>query len=181
MNPEDVAELVLMAAVIPLWVLAGLVDWWCHRRTAIERTSGWRENAFHWLLLAQVGIALLTVALLEIDAAVLLLVLAAFLMHEASTFIELRYVVPLREVRPLEQMVHSFMEILPLVVLALLAVLRWDQVAALAGAGAPDFSLRAKGEPWPAAYLASLALAVLLLNVLPLAEEGVRCWRARSG
>jgi len=175
---EDAARLVLMAVVIPLWVLAGLVDWWCHRRTAIERTSGWPENAFHWLLLAEAGVALLAAALLEIDAAVLLLAFAAFLVHEATTFIELRYVVPLREVRPLEQMVHSFMEILPLLLLALLAVMRWDQVAALVGGGTPEFALRLKERPWPPAYLAGMGLAVLLLNVVPLAEEGVRCWRA---
>ena len=181
MRPEDAAELLLMAAVLPLWIAAGLADWWCHRRTAIERTSGSPENAFHWLLLAESGIALLAVALLEIDAAVLVLVFAAFLAHEATTFIELRYVVPLREVRPLEQMVHSFMEILPLVLLALVAVMRWDEVLALFGqGGAPDFTLRPKDAPWPAGYLAGLGLAVLLLNVLPMAEEGVRCWRARA-
>lgn len=173
------AELVLMAGIIPLWILAGLADWWCHRRTAIERTSGWRENAFHWLLLAEGGVALLATALLEIDAAVLLLVLAAFLAHEVTTYIELRYTVPRREVRPIEQMVHSFMEILPLAVLGLLAVIAWEQVPALFGAGIPDFVLRPKKEPWPAGYLLGAGAAVLLLNVLPMAEEGVRCWRER--
>jgi hypothetical protein len=179
MSLEDGAELLLMAVVIPLWIAAGLVDWWCHRRTAIERTAGGTENVFHWILLGEAGIALVAVALLEVDAAVLLLVFAAFLAHEITTFIELRYVVPLREVRPLEQMVHSFMEILPLLVLALLAVMRWDQVLALFGAGAPDFDLLAKAQPWPPAYLAGMGLAVLVFNVLPMAEEGLRCWRAR--
>lgn len=178
MNAAAAAELVLMAGIVPLWILAGLADWWCHRRTAIERTSGWRENAFHWLLLAEGGVALVATALLEIDAAVLL-VLAAFLAHEATTYIELRYTVPRREVRPLEQMVHSFMEILPLALLGVLAVIGWDDVQALFGAGAPDFGLRLKEQPWPASYLLGVAVAVLLLNVLPMAEEGVRCWRAR--
>ena len=179
MNGLHAAELVLMAGMIPLWILAGLADWWCHRRTAIERTSGWRENAFHWLLLAEGGVALLATALLEIDAAVLLLVLAAFLAHEVTTYIELRYTVPRREVRPIEQMVHSFMEILPLAVLGLLAVIAWEQVLALFGAGVPDFALRPKKKPWPAGYLLGAGAAVLLLNVLPMAEEGVRCWRER--
>lgn len=179
MNAPHAAELVLMAAVIPLWILAGLADWGCHRGAAIERTSGWRENAFHWLLLAEGGVALLATALLEIDAAVLLLVFAAFLAHEATTYIELRYTVPRREVRPIEQMVHSFMEILPLAVLGLLAVIGWEQVVALFGAGIPDFALRPKKDPWPAGYLLGAGAAVLLLNVLPMAEEGARCWRER--
>ena len=179
MRMQEAAELLLMWAVVPLWILAGLADWWCHRRTDIARTSGRTENAFHWLLLGEAGIGLLAVALLEINAAVLVLVFAAFLAHEATTFVELHYTVPRREVRPFEQMVHSFMEILPLLVLAVVAVMQWDEVLALFDAGgAPDFALRAKNPPWPAGYLVGMAAAVLALNVVPMAEEGVRCWRA---
>lgn len=169
-----------MVAVIPLWIAAGLADWWCHRRTAIEHTSGLPENAFHWLLLAEGGVALLAVALLEPDGAVLLLVFAAFLAHEVTTFVELRYTVPLRAVRPGEQMVHSFMELLPLLILALLAMIRWDQVLAFFDGGEPDLSLQLKYTPWPATYLAGAALAVLLFNVLPMLEESLRCARARA-
>lgn len=176
---QDAARWLLMYAVMPVWIVAGLVDWWCHRRTGIERTSGLPENLFHWLLFAEMGAALLAVGLLEINAAVLMVVFAAFLAHEATTFVELRYTVPRREVRPFEQMVHSFMEILPLVVLALLAVMAWDQVLALFGAGAPDFSLQPKAEPWPPAYLLGTAAAVGSFNILPLAEEGLRCLRNR--
>lgn len=179
MNVEDGVRLALMALVMPLWVLAGLADWWSHRRTRIERTSGLRENLFHWLLLAEGGLVLVPAALLEVDAGVLLLVFAGFLAHEATTFVELRYTVPRRVVRPSEQMVHSFMEILPLAVLALLAATRWDEALALFGAGTPDFGLRLKPRPWPAAYLVGLVGAVALLNVLPLAEEGLRCRRER--
>jgi hypothetical protein len=179
MSAADAAEALLMYAVVPLWIAAGLADWACHRRTAIERTSGLPENAFHWLLLAEGGVALLAVALLEIDAAVLLVVVAAFVAHEATTYVELRYTVPRREVRPLEQMVHSFMEILPLAMLGVVAVLAWDQVLALFH-GTAQFALRPKQDPWPLRYLAGIAAAVLLLNVLPMAEEGVRCWRARA-
>ena len=179
MSAAEAAEALLMFAVVPLWIAAGLADWWCHRRTAIERTSGWPESVFHWILFAQGGVVLVAAAFLEVTAGVLLLVAAAFLAHEATTWIELRYVVPLREVRPVEQMVHSFMEILPLVVLALLALADWDQALALAGAGAPDFDLRAKEAPWPAAYLLAAGAAVLAFNALPLAEEALRCLRAR--
>ena len=176
------AQLVLMVVVIPLWIGMGLVDWWCHRRTRIEDTSGVPENVFHWFLLAEGGLALLATALLEINAAVLLLVFAAFLAHELTTFVELRYAVPRREVQPFEQMVHSFMEILPLLVLALLAVLAWTEALALFDEeAAPDFSLRTKVDPWPPAYLAAVTVAVTLFNLLPLAEEALRCLRAPRG
>ena len=180
MTPQDGARLLLMGGVVPLWILAGLADWWCHRRTAIERTSGLRENLFHWLLFAEAGMALGAVAVLEVNAALLLLVSAAFLLHEGTTFIELRYTVPRREVAPLEQMIHSFMEILPLLLLGLLAVIGWDQGQALFDGGRADFALRATRTPWPPAYLLAVAGSVLLFNVLPMAEESVRCWRARG-
>ena len=175
------AEILLMAVVVPLWIAAGLADWWCHRRTRIEQTSGLRENLFHWALLAQAGVALAAAALLEVTAGVLLLAVAAFLAHEATTHAELRYTVPKREVRVGEQMVHSFMEILPLVLVLVLAVAGWPQVQALFGAGDADFGFRPKVQPWPAAWLLGAAAAVAAFNVLPVAEETRRCLRARAG
>lgn len=176
---SNAAELLVMAVVVPLWIAAGLADWWCHRRTHIAHTSGLRENLFHWVLLAQGGIALLAAALLEVTAGVLVLVFAAFLAHEATTYVELRYTVPRREVRPGEQMVHSFMEILPLALLVLLAVIGREQVQALFGAGDADLALRPKPQPWPAGWLAGAGVAVMAFNVLPMAEESLRCLRAR--
>lgn len=177
---EDLARALLMFAVVPLWVAAGTADWACHRRTRIASTSGLPENLFHWLLLAQGGALLLAVALLEITAGVLLLGFALFLAHELTTWIELRYTVPRRDVRPIEQMVHSFMEILPLAILLLAGVGAGGQVLALAGEGVPDFGLRPKAQPWPPAYLLGLAAAVLSFNLVPMAEETLRCVRARG-
>lgn len=179
MSAEEAARLILMDALVPLWIAAGLADWWCHRRTVIEATSGWTENAFHWVLLAEAGLALAAVALLELNAGTLLLVFAAFLAHELTTYVELRFTWRRREIGPFEQMVHSFMELLPLLLLALVAVMGWEQVLALFGDAPLDLALRPKEQPWPVAYLAAAAAAVILLNVLPLAEEGLRCLRAR--
>jgi hypothetical protein len=162
MSAQEAARAVLMGGVVPLWILSGLVDWACHRRTAIERTSGWRENAFHWVLLAEGGVALVATALLEPGATLLLVVLGAFVAHELTTYVELRYTAPRREIRPFEQMVHSFMEILPLALLGLLAVLAAGNAQA----------------QWPAEYLVGVGVAVLVLNVLPMAEESWRCLRA---
>ncbi len=166
------ARLVLMYAVFPLWVAAGLADWACHRRTAIARTGGLPENLFHWLLFAEIGIGLLAVAFLEINGAVLALVFAVFLVHELTVWLELRYAAPRREIRPTEQMVHSFMELLPLVSLALLLP--------LAEGKAGDFSLRWKEQPWSGAYLLGALLLALVFNALPLAQESFSCLRART-
>ena len=42
-SAQDAARWLLMYGVMPLWIVAGLADWWCHRRTGIERTSGLRR------------------------------------------------------------------------------------------------------------------------------------------
>lgn len=175
------AALLLIVVVFPLWIAAGLADWACHRATRIESTSGLTENLLHWVLLAQAGTAVLAMALLEINAAVLLIFLGAFLLHELTVWLELRYTVPRRNVRPIEQMVHSFEELLPLAALILLGAVAWDQALALVGAGGEpaDFGLRWKEQPLPPALLLGGTAAVLLFNVLPLAQETAACLRAR--
>lgn len=167
----------LMVLVLPLWVLAGLADWACHRRTRIELTGGLRESAFHWLMFLQMGLAVLAALFLEINAAVLVLGALLFLAHEFTTWLELRYVVGRRELRPLEQMVHSFLELLPLAGLLLLAVLFFQgQGGADPG---PAWTLRLKPSPLPTGYLVAALCGVAGLNGLPLVEESWRCIRAR--
>lgn len=177
----DVALAVLMYAVIPLWIAAGTADWLCHRATRIQDTAGLAENLMHWLMFAQVGAGLLLMAFVEVNGLVLAGMAAVFLLHEATVYVELRYVAGRRELRPAEQMVHSFMELLPLVTLALLCVLAANTLALWWGGHGLDMAGRPKREPWPASYLAATAAGVFLFNVLPLAEETWRCLRARRG
>src|SRR5437660_8239774 len=120
---RDAAVFLLMYVVYPLWVVAGFADWACHARTSIATTSGLKENALHWVMYAEIGVGMVAVALFEIDAAVLAIVLAVLIVHEATVYWDLHYSAPRREVGPLEQMVHSFLELLPLVSLALLVVI----------------------------------------------------------
>src|SRR5215212_6714061 len=129
------ASFILMYLVFPLWVAAGFADWLCHRRTDIAHTSGLKENLLHLLMFAEIGVAMVAVALFEINAVVLLLVLAVFFVHQATVYCDLDYSTLVRDVGPSEQMVHSFLELLPLLSLALLAVLAWPQAQALVGRG----------------------------------------------
>ena len=175
------AALLAVGAVFPLWVAAGLADWACHRATRIAATSGLRENLLHLLMFAQMGVAVLAAALLEVNAAVLLVVAIAWALHELTVWWDLRYTVPLRKVGPFEQMVHSFQELLPFTWLVLLAVVAWEQALALVGAGgaAADFGLRWNPQPLPARLLFTGLVLVLLFNALPLAQETWACLRAR--
>ncbi|MGZ5270376.1 MAG: diguanylate cyclase [Ramlibacter sp.] len=174
------AGLLLATVVFPLWVGTGLADWACHRATGIAVTSGLRENLLHQLMFVQAGCVVGAMALLEVNAALLLVVAAAFVLHELTVWWDLRVSLPVRRVTAIEQMVHSFQELLPLVTLLLLALLAWDQALALIGQGsaAPDLRLRWKEVPLPPGVLAG-ATAALLFNVLPLVQETWSCLRAR--
>ena len=44
--------------MLPLWLLAGLGDWLCHRRARIERTSGAPESGMHVVLTRAAGSSL---------------------------------------------------------------------------------------------------------------------------
>ncbi|MFC8248557.1 hypothetical protein [Streptomyces chartreusis] len=52
---EAAASRFLLLGVLPLWVVPGLADWWMHRRTRIERTSGVKESAVHALMMTETG------------------------------------------------------------------------------------------------------------------------------
>lgn len=171
---QEPASLILAYAVFPLWVAAGFADWTCHVRTGIALTSGLKENLLHWLMFVEVGVGIAAVALLEINTAVLLLVFAVFVVHELTVYWDLNYSTLVRDVGPFEQMVHSFLEIIPLMSLALLMVVA-------AGEAPPDWSLRPKAQPLPGNYLLAALVLVGFFNALPLMQETYSCVRARGG
>jgi hypothetical protein len=170
---QEPASLFLAYVAFPLWVAAGFADWICHLRTGIAQTSGLKENLLHLLMFGEIGLGIAAVLLLEINAAVLLLVLAIFVVHELTVYWDLNYSTLLRDVGPFEQMVHSFLEMLPLLSLALLLVVA-------AGEGPADWSLRLKEQPLPGNYLVAGLLLVGVFNVLPLLQETYSCVRARA-
>jgi hypothetical protein len=167
------SSLLLLFVILPVWVGAGLADWWCHRRSGIEHSAGLPENTFHFLMFSQMALGAVLVAMLEINLLVLTLLAVLFLMHELTTYAELRYATPVRPIAPLEQMIHSFLEVLPLLVLILLAgdVLVRNTPARTSWA----MQIRDGLTLFP---LCVAALAVVLLNVVPLIEERLRCVRA---
>ena len=84
---------------------------------------------------------------------------------------------------PIEQHVHSFIEMLPLKGLLMIIVLHWEQFLALFGASAEParFEIIWHREPLPVGYIATVLLAVLVFEVLPYVEELIRGLRAKKG
>jgi hypothetical protein len=181
MQQAQLAQHILMYFIAPLWLLAGLADWLCHRASDIEHTSGPKESVLHLVLLAEMGGPVLLALFFQVNALVIAVMILALIVHELTTWFDLRYASSTRDISPIEQQVHSFLEILPLAALILIVLLHWDQFLALFGFGeaTADFTLRLKDPPLPLWYTLDLLGAVVMFNLLPYVEELMRGLRAQ--
>jgi hypothetical protein len=176
------AEWLLAYLVMPLWFGAGIADWFSHRRANISTTAGPFESILHLLMFGEAGIAILMCLLCEINALVLLLLIGLFICHEITALWDVRYATARREVNYWEQHFHSFLEMLPLTAIALLASLHWQQARALiAFNGSAEWSLRWKSPPLPRGSIALVLTAAVLAELIPYGYELWLGWRAKSG
>jgi hypothetical protein len=174
------AMILLGFVVIPIWLAMGLADYFCHRTTDIEHTSGTRESVLHLVQFGLVGLPLTAALFLQVNAGLLMVMAVAIMLHHAVAYIDVRYANANRDVLPIEQMIHSFLELLPIAAFLLLVAVQFGQVQALFGMGAQhaDFAIRLRNPPLPAWYVGSVLLTALLANFGPYIEELIRCVRA---
>jgi hypothetical protein len=132
------------------------------------------------LQLSEIGLPILLALMLEINSLLLIIMMLALMVHEATALYDVYYALLRRYVGVLEQHVHSFMEMLPFVALLFVTILNWDQFLALFGLGSepPRFELKVKTDPIPAGYLLALLSSILLFIIVPYAEEWWRCVKA---
>jgi hypothetical protein len=172
----------LTGGVLPLWLGAGVADWYRHRQTRIEDTAGARESMIHLLMMAEAGIPVNLGLFCEINPGVLAICAAALAAHGLTAYWDVSYAEQRRQVTPAEQHIHSVLEMTPVMATGFLAALYWDQVRALAGAGTAkrDFAIRRKHRNplTPRGKLVLLA-AMGLFGALPYAEEMLRCLRRK--
>ncbi len=124
-------ESLLWWGLIPAWGVPGLVDWWYHRRSGIERPDhgGTEESLIHSLMLAESGLPVLLALLGEANPAALAVMTAAALAHEAAARRDVALASgSAREVTAGEQQTHSFLETLPFVLVGLLAASNWPRL-----------------------------------------------------
>lgn len=170
-------RLILMYFIVPLWLAAGVADWLCHRRAKIQDNASYPESLLHLLMLAEIGAPTLLVLFCKVNALTLAVCIAAFLAHEVTALWDVSYAVKRRDVTPVEQHVHSFLELVPLMALICLAALHWGQFEALFGFGgeAADFSVQVKQPGLSAGYLTAVLVGVAVFEAAPFAEELIRC------
>ena len=77
MSDQQTADLVLsliLYVLLPLWGLAGFVDWCCHRASKIEETSGLKESFIHAIMGAQVGLPIVLGLVFEVNILILFII-----------------------------------------------------------------------------------------------------------
>ncbi|MFC8359078.1 diguanylate cyclase [Streptomyces griseorubiginosus] len=177
----DVTTRYLLYGLLPGWFVPGLADWVMHRRTRIEDTSGTKESLIHSLMMAEVGLPIALTLRYEVNPLLLTVQLGGAAVHEATALWDVRTAVDSdREVKPLEQHIHSFLESLPFGALAALMCLHADQVKSLArgGRGRQDaWRLVPRRRPLSPGYLTGIGAAIGACVLLPYGEELLRCAR----
>ncbi|WP_155057420.1 diguanylate cyclase [Streptomyces blattellae] len=189
----DVTTRYLLYGLLPGWFVPGLADWVMHRRSRVEDTAGTKESLIlphclegvggaPTLMTAEVGIPIALTLRYEVNPLLLTVQSAGAAVHEATAPWDVRTAVRSdREVKPLEQHIHRFLESLPFGALTSLMCLHADQVKALlrGGGGDPDaWRPVPRRRPLSRACLAGVAAAVGACVVLPYAGELLRCRRA---
>jgi hypothetical protein len=166
---RDALSALLLWGIYPAWLLAGAGDYFCHRRTDIERTSGAIESWLHLAQFACLAVAFACALLLKMSAAVFVVMVVLVVTHSVLSYIDVRYTDGLRRISPFEQTVHGFMDVLPLVAVALLGLLHWPEIRTGSMTLAPIASIDLERV--------LLLASFVVLAGLPIVEELLRCLR----
>lgn len=168
--------------LFPLWLLAGVGDYLCHRRTRIELTSGRPESMLHLAQALQLAVPLLAVLFLRVNASVLAIVLAGVAVHTATAYWDLHFTTGKRFIPAIEQVVHAVLLLFPMFGTALLAMMYWSEFLTLLGLQrTPDaWAVQLKPDPVRPLYLGLILGCTFVLNFLPLLEEVLRTSRTRA-
>ena len=170
----------LGGVVFPAWLLSGLADYVLHARTDIAHTSGVHESVLHLLQTAEIGVPVLAFLFLEVNAGTLLLMFAGVLVHTHTSWRDVRYAAALRPIPPSEQYAHSFLNVLPWIALALVAVLHWPVVQALFDPSIASRWMPSIRDPqFDTTIVVAVLAAALLFGVVPGLLEFVRTLAAR--
>jgi hypothetical protein len=175
----SVPYLLLGFIVLPLWIGAGFADYLCHRAARISQNAGTPESVLHLVQFSLIGLPVTLALFLRPNAGFFILAAICILLHHAVAYIDVRYADRTRKVKPREQMVHSFLEILPIAAFLLLVVAEWPQVLALFGIGKEPARFGFEPRLFSGFYTGVILAAVLLSNIFPYVEELLRCLHAK--
>ena len=113
----------LLGGVMPLWLGAGLADWYLHRPHA-DRGDGRATGIGPSLAdVRRNRVPILLGLFCEVNAGVLATAISAVAAHSATAYWDQAYAETRRRVTPTEQQVHSLLEVSPIMATFLLTAL----------------------------------------------------------
>ncbi len=141
------------------------MDFGLHRARSIEATSGLKESGLHLAQIAILGAATLLWLSFRSSQPLFLILLALVFVHAITGYWDTRVAYPKRAIRPLEQHVHSILDLAP-----------WIAIGAVYWA-MPDTHVVTglAFERAPVALWLFATVPALLLTVLPALIELRRC------
>lgn len=158
----------LAYVVYLVWLCFGCVDFAIHRRTDLPLTSGLRESTLHGFQLLIAGSGVLLWAAFDSSWAVVALLGCLAAVHAAAAYADTVVAVQKRPVTPLEQHVHSVLDIAP-----------WAFVGYTAWTADPTWTVT--WGPQPLWVWVALVLPTLPTVLLPWMAEFRAAWLARRG
>jgi hypothetical protein len=166
----------------PLWMVAGVVDYFCHRATHIELNSGVKECILHIVMGFQVGVPVFVALVFKINVLVMLICLAMLVAHELVAVWDMRMAAPVRRISLVETHAHAYLLSMPFYTFGLVALLNWEAFTrTLSFEWSEPFALVLRDKPLgPEGYLGFHFALVFCLGLLPYGEELYRCMKARK-
>jgi hypothetical protein len=155
-----------------VWLLAGSLDFLQHRRSDLAHTSGLAESSLHGVQLGLLGLGVLAWLALAPGLGLLLVLGLLVVAHALVGYADTRVAWPRRSIAPLEQHVHSVLDMAPWIALGCIA---WGQGVAARGNG---WGLQL--DPAPLPLWALLLLPAAVCCMLPWALEYRSALAART-
>lgn len=159
-----------------VWLAAGLGDFACHRRTDLPRTSGVAESVMHLLQIGVLGVAIVVGLAFELGPAIAWVLAGLVVVHSVLGYVDTRIAFGRKRViLPVEQHLHSVMDMAPVVALGWGVATSWP--AAIAGSAVPVL----RSPALPVEVWVAVLVPAALLCVLPALSEFVSARKANVG
>ncbi len=153
-----------------LWLSAGAMDFMLHRASNIEATSGLKESTLHLVQIGILGLATVLWLSFQASPTLLAILLALVCLHAITGYWDTKVAYPKRAIRPVEQHVHSILDLAPWIAAG---AVYWSIPDNQAGVGLTF-------EPAPLPMWVFAIVPALLLTVLPALIEFRRCFVYRA-
>ncbi len=177
MENSDLLINLLLYLFLPLWGIAGFIDWMCHRASHIESTSGLKESLMHSLMGVQIGLPILLCLLFQVNVLILLICLFFLVLHESVAHWDVAYASTKREITIWETHAHNYLATLPLFMISIIAVINWPIVLKLVSL---DWQGQMNFVPIDHShggdnYIWYYMIFTFCVGILPYVEENIRC------